>query len=887
MVYGFDTIEPSSNLTWTPCFDGFTCSRLEVPLDYSNTSLGTTSIAFIKLAGKNATAESPSVVLIPGGPGGSGIDLILPYKTVAGQIFGDQYNIVSFDPRGVNNSGPSLDCFSGNAEARLAFNQLHSTGATNVSSTSLEEQYYSSSIYGEWCNHAVENGSPHGYYVTTHAVVHDLLTFIEAEAELAGQSRSEASLWCYAVSYGTVVGTTFASMFPDRVGRMILDGVENAEQYYSNDWRDNVDQMDETMEAFSSSCHSAGPDLCSFWGPTPANITARMDGIIHQLQNHPVPVSGVQSQDLPAMLTYSDLKALFVNAIYVPLTSFPVMADVLHQLERGNASILVGEFDSLRITSDERLVIQCTDSYRSNRLTTIEDFKSYVEYTVSKSKYIGDIYPIFVETILCRSFRPQLPDSMVVQDPAIGLDRPTSFPIMFASNTIDPITPLISARTMSSRFPGSVVLLQEAIGSEHLRRHIRDICIDTRVGPGFEYQRNEAFKPPAAFFRALPCLRLFSGLQELHLKFTEYCGNEEKAYTSISIEEDYNFQYRYWVLWTVFSCLAGEWNVAQSQDIYDDMDAAVCENDELVDGEDFFEDLAKDAASSNEQSTGPIALKALSICNLADYDDVRFTSSDLFKKVLESPTLTELKVYVVFQTDEMDPWHKIYLPEKYDFMESLCKTWLAPAVAKKLTVLSLFCEEPWGWNPKMDFREVNPGRGPESGFPNLKVLALGYFVFSHEWQIEWFSSLGRLNGHGGLRELYLDDCPIMHAVHSRVRLDERPETAGYPLKEKMTSEFQDVNVEDRLYPMRWHHLLTHRGESMSGLTVFMMDKGQWWNQSHVDPPYKEWSHLEVSRFFDRRNFETYDCPAPELDDTGKKFSRYFHGVDSSAPEPHC
>ncbi|KAI0452638.1 Alpha/Beta hydrolase protein [Xylaria acuta] len=463
MVYGFDNIEPSANLTWTSCFDGFTCSRLEVPLDYSNRSLGTTSIAFIKLAGKNATVESPSIVLIPGGPGGSGVELLLTYRTIVGQIIGEQYNFVSFDPRGVNNSGLGLDCFSGNAEARLAFSRLHSTGATNISSTSLEEQYYSSSIYGEWCNDAVEN-EPHGYYVTTPAVAHDLLTFIEAEAEVAGQSPSDARLWCYGISYGTVIGTTFASMFPDRVGRMILDGLLNAEQYYDNDWRDNVDQMDEAMEKFSSFCHSAGPETCSFWGPTPADITARMDGIIYQLQNHPIPVSGVQSRDLPTLVTYSDLKALFINTIYTPLASFPVMADILHQLERGDVSALAGMFDGLGTTSDAGHVIQCADSYRRNRLTTIEQFKSYVEYTVSRSKYIGDIWPIFTETILCRSLRPQLPDSMVVQGPISGLDRPTSFPILFASNTIDPITPLKSARMMSSRFPGSVLLLQEAVG---------------------------------------------------------------------------------------------------------------------------------------------------------------------------------------------------------------------------------------------------------------------------------------------------------------------------------------------------------------------------------------------------------------------------------------
>jgi pimeloyl-ACP methyl ester carboxylesterase len=350
-----------------------------------------------------------------GGPGGSGVDLLLTYQSLIGQMLGEQYNFVSFDPRGVNNSGLRLDCFSGDVKARSAFYRLHRTGVTNSSSASLEEQYYSSSIYGEWCNNAVETKSPHSYYVTTPAVAHDLLTFIEAEAKMAGQFPSNAKLWCYSISYGTVIGSTFASMFPDRVGRMILDGVMNAEQYYDNYWTDNVDQMDEAMEMFSAYCHSAGPEKCSFWGPTSADITARMDSVIRQLQNHPVPLSGVGDLDLPTMVTYSDLKTLFINTLYTPLARFPNMADILHQAERGNVSALAGMYDQSNSITDARLAITCTDSYRRNRLTTIEQFKNWVEYTISKSKYIGDIYPIFLEGILCRSFRPQLPDSMVVQ----------------------------------------------------------------------------------------------------------------------------------------------------------------------------------------------------------------------------------------------------------------------------------------------------------------------------------------------------------------------------------------------------------------------------------------------------------------------------------------
>ncbi|TLD08109.1 hypothetical protein PspLS_12123 [Pyricularia sp. CBS 133598] len=464
MIHSFDTIKPSDNLTWTQCFDGFTCAKLQVPLDYSNTSIGTTSIAFIKLVGKNATANSQSIVAIPGGPGGSGIDLLLGLRDTVGQMFGEQYNFVSFDPRGVSNSGPALDCFSGDTEARATFKRLHYTGVTNVSSSSLQEQYYSSSIYGERCNEAVQSNSHYGYYVTTPAVARDLLTFIEAEAELAGESPQDAKLWSYGGSYGTVIGTTFATMFPDRIGRMILDGVVDADQYYDNNWWDTLDQADETMERFSTSCHAAGADACSFWGPTPADITARMDAIILRLQNHPVPISRAGGTGLPSMVTYSDLKALLIQTIYNPLQSFPILAKVLHDAESGNFSALEGLFDkSISLAADAGRVIRCADSHRRNRLTTIEWFKDYADHLVSQSKYTGDMFAIYVDTILCRSMQPRLPDSMVVQGP-IRLDNPTSFPILFTSNVVDALSPLKSARQVSSRFPGSVLLLQEAVG---------------------------------------------------------------------------------------------------------------------------------------------------------------------------------------------------------------------------------------------------------------------------------------------------------------------------------------------------------------------------------------------------------------------------------------
>lgn len=329
-------------------------------------------------------------------------------------LFGEKYNIISFDPRGVNNSGPILDCFAGQAEARVAFKRLHNTGITNVSTTSLEEQYYSSSIYGDWCNHAAKTKSPRGYYVTTPAVARDLLAFIEGEAKVAGKPASDAKLSAYGISYGTVTGATFASLFPDRVERMILDGVVDAELYYRNDYSANVEQSDEAVEQFSKLCHSAGPKNCSFWGPSSQNITTRLDNIIHKLQHHPVPISGAENQATPAMATYSDLKALILQGIYSPLVLFPGMADTLHQVEQGNVSALVGLFGQQMIPDDPNHVIQCADASRTNSITSLDDFKKYVEYTTHKSKYIGDVYPIYVDSVLCQSIKANLPNSVLI-----------------------------------------------------------------------------------------------------------------------------------------------------------------------------------------------------------------------------------------------------------------------------------------------------------------------------------------------------------------------------------------------------------------------------------------------------------------------------------------
>ncbi|KAI2465753.1 hypothetical protein F4781DRAFT_13612 [Annulohypoxylon bovei var. microspora] len=427
---------------------------------------------------------------------------------------------------------------------------------------------------------------------------------------------------------------------------------------------------------------------------------------------------------------------------------------------------------------------------------------------------------------------------------------------------------------------GDMSLFVKISRTPHLRSRVREISISTTLEPDFEYQVNQTLEFPMEFFLALPNLRSFSRLKKLNLKFNEYCGNQEADYTGYDIEENYDF--RYWVMWNVFNCLTGEWTSRLSAEIYAELNVDVFEEGEEVDADTFFERITSTTGDGTENLSDAIELEALTIGNLAGYDETRLTSSNFFKKVLS--TATELKLYVVFENYEASPENAMYFSEPYDFMESLNKTWLAPEIAKNLRVLSLFCDNYWGWIPRMDFRDINPGTGLESGFPKLEVLALGNYIFSHEWQTDWFASLGSQNRQGGLRELYLDDCPILRHARFFGKLDETPGSIGYPTRESILARQWGGEITQP-YLLRWDHILSHWNTNMAALKIFRVGAGHWRSdQSNlVQEAYQElgleWTSAHEN-YFNHANFTTYDC-APGVEyhrDDAKGYSQWSGGV---------
>ena len=102
---------PIPQLRWTNCGEGFECATARVPLDYDRPRGATISLALIRLPASQPDRKIGSIFLNPGGPGGSGVDLV---RDAGRSLFSDQvrarFDLVGFDPRGVIRSTP-LRCF--------------------------------------------------------------------------------------------------------------------------------------------------------------------------------------------------------------------------------------------------------------------------------------------------------------------------------------------------------------------------------------------------------------------------------------------------------------------------------------------------------------------------------------------------------------------------------------------------------------------------------------------------------------------------------------------------------------------------------------------------------------------------------------------------------
>lgn len=225
---------PSGTAKWTPCPDvpqdlvgkgasgmEYDCASVPVPEDWSNPKNGKTfDISMIRVRSQSQHDRIGSLLINPGGPGGSGVDFAV-YLSFGQGLGGlpseitDRYDIIGFDPRGVGRSDP-IKCIS-NSDQDASFAAVPDpvSQADFNSFVALNQK-----IAGE-CGQ--KYGAELPYFSTEQAA---------KDMDSLRAAVGDPKLNYLGFSYGTLLGATYAQQFPTKIRAMVLDGAVDPKQSY-------------------------------------------------------------------------------------------------------------------------------------------------------------------------------------------------------------------------------------------------------------------------------------------------------------------------------------------------------------------------------------------------------------------------------------------------------------------------------------------------------------------------------------------------------------------------------------------------------------------------------------------------------------------------------
>lgn len=251
-TFDWSAITPTPDLQYHPCYNNtFKCARLQVPLDWTKPETAETgphaALAIITLPA-TVPVTDPSyggpVLINGGGPAGPSAEWVHQFGPWLQGVIdtpGERHHdLVGVDPRGVWRTTPSAVCYAtqfDRAAAVMAAKRLPSV----LTPQGLQMAAALNRGVGELCERATaaEGDESVFNHMSTASVARDMLEIVERSHELLVRERNGTGKACsgkpklqyLGISYGSILGTTFASMFPDRVGRMVVDGIADAEDF--------------------------------------------------------------------------------------------------------------------------------------------------------------------------------------------------------------------------------------------------------------------------------------------------------------------------------------------------------------------------------------------------------------------------------------------------------------------------------------------------------------------------------------------------------------------------------------------------------------------------------------------------------------------------------
>ncbi|PJJ77509.1 alpha/beta hydrolase family protein [Sediminihabitans luteus] len=299
-------------LEWESCGGGYECTDADAPISWQDPDLGSIQLALKRLPASGD--RQGSLLINPGGPGSSGVEFVTSAASIIGDRVKGAYDLVGFDPRGVGGSAPVKCLDDADKDASLSASYPHTTEGIAAMADDLEA----------WAQACDENTGEQLATVDTQSAARDM--------DMLRAVLGDEQLHYLGFSYGTQLGATYAGLFPQTVGRMVLDGAIDTTLDADEISAEQAVGFENALRAYVTDC--LGGRACPLSGSVDGGMQQIRDLLDRTLED-PLPTDS--DRDLTQSLTFYGIALpLYSKANWSLLTN--ALSDAL---EDGDGSTLL------------------------------------------------------------------------------------------------------------------------------------------------------------------------------------------------------------------------------------------------------------------------------------------------------------------------------------------------------------------------------------------------------------------------------------------------------------------------------------------------------------------------------------------------------------------
>ena len=425
---------PPSALAWTRCGQ-LECATLSVPLDHRQPDGRQIGIALNRRRASDPSRRIGSLLVNPGGPGASGVDLL---PSILGRLSAGtkaRFDVVGFDPRGTGRSSPVRCLPSAQLAAYFAIDPTPDDAAEKTALVQAVERFVAGCRQrsGDLLSHVGTADAVRDMDRIRAAVGDEKLTFL-------------------GFSYGTSLGATYAEMFPDRVRALVLDGAIDPSLDTPSLNRAQGEGFERAFSAFAADCQARGR-ACP-WRPPGGPTKEAFVALAARIDARPAQAGSRRVG--PSEFFLGSAAFLYSRQ------TWPALARGLAQAETGVGTLILAGFDSLvnrnpdgSFANDQEAnaAINCLDN------PAPKDVAAYEREAADAARTTPAFGPAVAWSGLVCGLWPVPPSGRAERLRAAGTP-----PILVIGTTNDPATPYEWAEALAGQLPQGRLLRFEGEG---------------------------------------------------------------------------------------------------------------------------------------------------------------------------------------------------------------------------------------------------------------------------------------------------------------------------------------------------------------------------------------------------------------------------------------